>query len=90
MVLEAPFARQAARPEPRGDRAPMPNLNIEAPPGLTSSLDDPNQVRVTPSFISPRIPGRGATAQDNTMGNRLEERLFKPAPGAHLRMPMTW
>lgn len=94
LVLESsPFGQQAARapaPNPRGELAPRPNLNMDGPRETQPGFMDPNQTRITPSLISPRIPGRGM-AQDGSMGNRIEDRFIRtPAAGAHLRMPMSW
>ncbi len=81
MVVETPAL------VPRGDLAPTPNLRLEAP--RQAAAPEP-EVQFTPGFINPRLPGRGSTRQGESDVNPLDYRLFNPAPGAHIRMPMTW
>ena len=69
----------------RTEIAPMPNSGIEAPRGFRQA----EVARVTPGMIAPAIPGRGL-AQENGSPGSLQDRLFRPAPGAHLRIPMSW
>jgi len=71
---------------PRGDLAPRPNLGMEAP---RAPVGPEPEFRVSPGMINPRIPGGGSAAR-GTAPSRMEERLFEPAPGAHIRLPMTW
>ncbi len=70
---------------PRLEAAPVPNSRIEAP------RVEPQQdvAQVQPTFIAPRLPGRGH-AQENGSPGSLQDRLFRPAPGAQLRIPLTW
>ena len=75
------YSTPAIRPE----IAPMPNLGLEAPRGFRER----ETARVTPSMIGPRLPGRGAAQETGSPGS-LQDRLFRPAPGAHLRIPMSW
>lgn len=79
MVVEQP------RLVPRGDLAPTPNLNLEAP--RTAQGPQP-EFQITPGVINPRLPGRDATRQGQSDVNPLDYRLFNPAPGAHLRLPL--
>jgi len=83
MVQQAPFgAPPAARPMVQ--LAPMPNSNLEAPRQQRAEV-----ARLTPGVIAPQMPGRGS-AQDSVSPGSLQDRLFRPAPGAHLRIPMSW
>ena len=69
----------------RAELAPVPNSSIEAPRGYQQA----QVARLTPGVIAPTIPGRGF-AQENGSPGSLQDRLFRPAPGAHLRIPMSW
>ena len=79
------LSRRPQQVTTRTEIAPMPNSGIEAPRGFRQA----EVVRVTPGMIAPAIPGRGS-AQENGSPGSLQDRLFRPAPGAHLRIPMTW
>ncbi len=68
----------------RTELAPVPNSSIEAPRGFQQA----DAARITPSMIAPAIPGRGL-AQANGSPGSLQDRLFRPSPGAHLRIPIT-
>lgn len=83
MVVPAPPV--AASSGPRADIAPMPNSRWEAPQPIAG---DPNAPRLAPGVISPTMPGRGM-AQGNSQAS-INDRLFRPAPSAHLRIPMSW
>ncbi len=87
MVVEAApiLGRRPQAVATRTEIAPMPNSGIEAPRGYQQA----QAVRVTPGMIAPVLPGRGL-AQDNGSPGSLQDRLFRPAPGAHLRIPMSW
>lgn len=87
MVVEAApiLGRRPQEVTTRTEIAPMPNSGIEAPRGFQQA-DGP---RVTPTMIGPRIPGRGF-AQENGSPGSLQDRLFRPSPGAHLHIPMSW
>ena len=87
MVVEAApiLGRRPQQVTTRTEIAPMPNLGIEAPRGFQQA----EVTRVTPGMIAPQLPGRGL-AQDNGSPGSLQDRLFRPAPGAHLRIPMSW
>lgn len=69
----------------RFEPAPRPNIAMEAPRGI----QQPEGARLTPGMIAPRIPGRGL-AQDTGSPGSLQDRLFRPSPGAHLRIPISW
>jgi len=71
----------AHRPEP----APVPNSRLEAPRGIVQ----PQGARLTPGVIAPTIPGRGLAQETGSPGS-LQDRLFRPSPGAHLRIPLSW
>lgn len=76
------------RPQPvttQTEIAPMPNNGIEAPRGFQQA----QAPRLTPGMIAPALPGRGAAQETGSPGS-LQDRLFRPAPGAHLRIPMSW
>ena len=83
MVQQAPFS-PAPVERPAVERAPMPNSNLEAPRQQRAEV-----ARLTPGVIAPRMPGRGS-AEDNVSPGSLQDRLFRPAPGAHLRIPLSW
>jgi len=83
MVQQAPFGAAPAE-RPAVELAPMPNSNLEAPRQQRTEV-----VRLTPGVIAPQMPGRGS-AQDSVSPGSLQDRLFRPAPGAHLRIPMSW
>lgn len=71
----------ASRVEP----APVPNTRLEPPRGIPQ-VEGP---RLTPGVIAPRIPGRGSAQETGSPGS-LQDRLFRPSPGAHLRIPLSW
>ncbi|RAI61016.1 hypothetical protein [Roseicella frigidaeris] len=63
--------------------APVPDRSKEAPRTI-----QPDRARIDPSIINRPLPGRGAVDQ----GERevLEDKLFKPAPGARLNVPFSY
>lgn len=87
MVIEsAPIlGRRPQQVVTRTELAPVPNSRIEAPRGFQQT----EVARFTPGVIAPIIPGRGL-AQENGSPGSLQDRLFRPAPGAHLRIPLSW
>ena len=86
MVMEAPvIGRRPQQVIARTEIAPMPNNGIEAPRGFQQA----DSMRLTPGMIAPRLPGRGF-AQENGSPGSLQDRLFRTAPGAHLRIPLSW
>ncbi len=84
VVHEAPGARAQGYTRQDIQRAPVPNNQIEAP-----REQHADATRLTPGVIAPRIPGRGL-AQDTGSPGQLQDRLFRPAPGAFLRIPLSW
>lgn len=87
MVIEAApvLGRRPQQVVTRTELAPVPNSRIEAPRGFQQA----EVARFTPGVIAPIIPGRGL-AQENGSPGSLQDRLFRPAPGAHLRIPLSW
>ncbi|MBL6456761.1 hypothetical protein JMJ55_15600 [Belnapia sp. T6] len=83
------LAKQAPRPQaPRippmvGSQAPVPNRDL-----------DPRQVlpqertSLGPSLLYRNLPGRGLAAEGAP--NLLEDKLYKPAPGARLTVPFAY
>jgi hypothetical protein len=68
----------------RGELAPMPNRDIEAPPDRHSR---PLDVVVEPTIIEPTVRRRGFTFGREHAPDQ-EDRLFQElAPGARLRIP---
>ncbi|MEN0075606.1 MAG: hypothetical protein AAGC69_14555 [Paracraurococcus sp.] len=63
--------------------APVPDRSREAP-----RVIEPDRARIDPSIINRPLPGRGAVDQ----GERevLEDKLFKPAPGARINVPFSY
>lgn len=87
MVVESSplLGRRPQQVATRMEIAPMPNSNMEAPRGFQQA-----QVpRIVPDLIGPRLPGRGSAQEVGSPGS-LQDRLFRPSPGAHLRIPMSW
>lgn len=90
-----PIIKEAARPlpprviDPRlgGSQsmvlAPVPNRSLEAPRVI---IED--RASLGPSVINRSLPGRGQ-AEDGSP-NLLEDKLFRPAPGARLRVPFSY
>jgi hypothetical protein len=66
------------------ERAPLPRSDIEGPREITEDA-----AQLTPTFIAPRVPGRGL-AEAGRQPDAVSGRLFPPAPGARLSVPMSW
>ncbi|MDW8314648.1 MAG: hypothetical protein RMK64_06730 [Rhodovarius sp.] len=66
--------------------APRPRLDLEGPRAVSNPHGQP---QIAPAFIAPRLPGRGF-AQENASPGSINERLFRPAPGARVSIPMSW
>ena len=66
-----------------GVRAPVPNRNLDAP--LVIPQD---RTSLGPSIINRSLPGRGQ-ASDGAP-SLLEDKLFRPAPGARLNVPFSF
>lgn len=79
-----PQLQAARRPDAQaGIRAPVPNRNLDAP--LVIPQD---RTRLGPSIINRNLPGRGQAAEGAP--NLLEDKLFRPAPGARLNVPFSF
>ncbi|MDB5371866.1 MAG: hypothetical protein JWP04_508 [Belnapia sp.] len=90
-----PVIKEAARPlpprviDPRLANpqamvlAPVPNRSLEAPRVI---IED--RASLGPSVINRNLPGRGQ-ASDGSV-NLLEDKLFRPAPGARLSVPFSY
>lgn len=68
---------------PLGSRAPVPNRDIERQPVLPDA-----RTTLGPSLLYRNLPGRGLAEEGSP--NLLEEKLYKPAPGARLRVPFAY
>jgi hypothetical protein len=82
------LSKQAARPLPPrqpqlGSLAPVPNRDVERQP----TLPDP-RTTLGPSLLYRNLPGRGLAEEGAP--NLLEEKLYRPAPGARLRVPFAY
>lgn len=66
-----------------GARAPVPNRNLDAP--LVIPQD---RTSLGPSIINRSLPGRGQAADGAP--DILEDKLFRPAPGARLNVPFSF
>ena len=66
-----------------GALAPVPNRSIEAP-----RLVPEDRARLDPSVINRNLPGRGLATDGSP--SLLEDKLFRPAPGARLRVPFSY
>ena len=92
-----PRRRRRARPQaaapapapaqPRGEPAPVPNRDLEAPRRAESATPPP---RIDPALIDPNEPRMGATADPHGPQAREDRLLRQPAPGARLRMPFSY
>ena len=65
----------------RGELAPVPNRDIEAPTNPQYSM----QAKLMPEVFRQQMPGRGMTATG--LSDQREERVYAPAPGARLTLP---
>jgi hypothetical protein len=63
--------------------APVPDRSKEAP-----RVVEQDRARFNPSIINRNLPGRGQTDQGSP--DLLEDKLFKPAPGARLNVPFSY
>ncbi len=68
----------------RGDPAPVPDRDIEAPRRANAGESNP---RLDPALIDPREPRYGATTDPNSPQAREDRLLRQPAAGARLRLP---
>ena len=63
--------------------APMPDRSKEGP-----RVVEQDRARINPSIIYRNLPGRGQA--DQGAPDVLEDKLFKPAPGARLNVPFSY
>ena len=82
--------KQPAVPQPQksGDTsgssmAPMPDRSVEGP-----RVVEQDRTRLNPSILNRNLPGRGLVEQGSP--DILEDKLFKPAPGAKLQVPFSY
>ncbi|WP_043363437.1 hypothetical protein [Belnapia sp. F-4-1] len=82
------LSKQAALPLPPrqpqfGNLAPVPNRSVER----QAPLPNP-RTTLSPSLLYRNLPGRGL-AEEGTP-SLLEDKLYRPAPGARLRVPFAY
>ena len=65
------------------DIAPMPNRDLEGPRVATQ-----DRTRIGPTVMDRNLPGRGMATEGSP--GQLEDKLFKPGPGAQLRVPFSY
>jgi hypothetical protein len=89
-----PPRRRAPPPAPppvadtrRGDPAPVPNLDIEAPRRRDTAQP---AARLDPTLIDPAEPRFGTATDRNSLQAREDRLLRQPAPGARLRLPFAY
>ncbi len=63
--------------------APVPDRSREGP-----RVVEKDRTRINPSIIYRNLPGRGQA--DQGAPDVLEDKLFKPAPGARLNVPFSY
>ena len=66
-----------------GSLAPVPDRNMEAP---RAPVQD--RASLGPSVINRNLPGRGQASDGGP--SLLEDKLFRPAPGARLNLPFSY
>lgn len=71
----------------RGDPAPVPNLDIEAPRRRDATSP---AARLDPTLIDPAEPRFGTANDRNSLQAREDRLLRQPAPGARLRLPFAY
>jgi hypothetical protein len=71
----------------RGDPAPVPNLDIEAPRPRAAASP---AARLDPTLIDPAEPRFGTANDRNSLQAREDRLLRQPAPGARLRLPFAY
>ncbi|MBL6077050.1 hypothetical protein JMJ56_03465 [Belnapia sp. T18] len=82
------LAKHAALPLPPrqpqpGNLAPVPNRMVER----QAPLPDP-RTTLGPSLLYRNLPGRGLAEEGSP--SLLEDKLYRPAPGARLRVPFAY
>lgn len=63
--------------------APVPDRTKEGP-----RVVEQDRARLNPSIINRNLPGRGQADQGSP--DLLEDKLFRPAPGARLNLPFSY
>lgn len=81
---EAPPPPPPQEPAARGEPAPVPNRDIEAPRPRRDAAGSPS---VNPALIDPAEPRISATTDRFSFQAREDRLLRHPAPGARLRVP---
>ena len=86
--LELPKEPAVPQPQKSGQaagstRAPVPDRSKEGP-----RVVEQDRARINPSIIYRNLPGRGQV--DQGAPDILEDKLFKPAPGARLNVPFSY
>lgn len=93
----APPRRRVARPIPppppapppapvsRGEPAPVPNPDIEAP----RNRDAPS-ARIDPALIDPNVPSAGVSGPPQGPPAQEDRLLRQPGAGARLRVPFAY
>ncbi|MEO3472303.1 hypothetical protein AAFN86_10580 [Roseomonas sp. CAU 1739] len=85
--------RRAATPPPppeppprisRGDPAPVPNNDLEAPAQRSAQRGAP---QLNPALIDPASPQIGTSRDGASLQSREDRLLRQPAAGARLRLP---
>jgi hypothetical protein len=77
-----PPSLKAGQP-PNSSLAPVPDRSKEGP-----RVVEQDRARINPSIINRNLPGRGQADQGSP--DLLEDKLFKPAPGARLNVPFSY
>ena len=82
------LSKHAALPLPQrqpqpGTLAPVPNRMVER----QAPLPEP-RTTLGPSLLYRNLPGRGLAEEGSP--NLLEDKLYRPAPGARLRVPFAY
>ena len=77
-----PPAMKSGQPA-NSSMAPVPDRSKEGP-----RVVERDRARIDPSIINRNLPGRGQADQGSP--DLLEDKLFKPAPGARLNVPFSY
>ncbi len=71
----------------RGDPAPVPNHELEAPRRPAAQRATP---QLNPALIDPAEPQIGTSRDPSSLQAREDRLLRQPAPGARLRLPFEY
>lgn len=74
-------------PVSRGDPAPVPNHDLEAPRQATAPRTAP---QINPALIDPAEPQIGTSRDRASLQTREDRLLRQPAAGARLRLPFEY